>query len=489
MPAYSLPLLSFLFYISILFISSSFGSINLLRSSYQLFLQTLYGCIFIISSFIRVPFRIQKIILVCGFCIATVLFIGHSIVPSSFAFLPDTAYQFILRIDNQHNHLGDFAGLVFILLLLQPSSLILTSAFSLFTSIIMIISFSKSAFLGVMVILFVLAIKKKGLYRIGFFFTLFISLFVICIYTKELSKVPLIQPAQKIMMQTFGLLPKPILSVRDFYYPQVFRAWKIAPMEQLLFGYGLGNYIYPSIKTAQTAGLTPAETHNIFLSIFIESGILSLFWFLIFCTLIVSIGFRKKNPSLYLFLYLLINFQTDYTYIIPFFIGLFFFFAGRIVPITYRDLQNKWILKIIFFIFFLYLLYAGMSYFLIQQRKTTLEKEMETADKTKVVKILQDLEKITPYEEFELTDWASVYEEVGNYTEAARLLEKLSLYSPRWYLAHLPHLLDLQMKIKIDIKGYLESKKKDYTQFIFTNEEKKGFNIICWKYAKIKCIE
>jgi len=486
-------LLSILLYLTILFFSSLFGSINTLHSSYQLFLQSLYGCVFVFSSFIYMKPKLQKILIILCFSITALLFIGHTISPSLFSFLTTDPYQFILRIQNEHNHLGDFAGIAFVATLLNPLHWIPTILFLLFTVGIMAVSFSKSAFLGVLVVFFVLAIQKKGKYLLGFLIILLISLITIAIYTKEFSGIPLIQSSQKIMTQTLHLNPKPLLSVRDSYYPQVFRAWKSAPLEQFLFGYGPGNYIYPSVKTGVTTDLTPAETHNIFLSIFIESGFLSLFWFLIFCIVILFVGLKQKNPSVYLFLYLLVNFQTDYTYIIPFFMVLFFFFAGQSVYKKDKSRREKIIMGIFFSIILIYTIYSGVTYFSLKQNKNMLETQLTQAtiqqDKKTVQQTLKSLEELTPYEESELVKWSSIQEAFGNAPEAIRLLEKLSVYSPRWYLLYLPHQLDLQKKSNIDLNKYLMERKKDFAKFPFTKEEKKQLNTLCETYAKISCVE
>lgn len=494
---------SLLLYLGILLFSSLFGSINILNSSSQLFLQALYGCIFVFSSLVPIRPSLQKKLLILIFIIASLLFIGYSFAPSFFSFLSADPYQFILRINGEHNHLGDLAGLGFVITLLASSYLILDIPIIFFALVIMAVSFSKSAFLGVLVVLFFLAIQKKGLYRVGFLILLVVSALIIGIYTKELSGIPFIQSGQKIMTQTLHLNPKPLLSVRDSYYPQVFRAWKTAPLEQFLFGYGPGNYIYPSIKTGVSTDLTPAETHNILLSIFIESGFLSLFWFLIFCILILYIGFKQKNPSVYLFLYLLINFQTDYTYVIPFFMGLFFFFAGqtisRISPET-MSLKSFWqsalggrAMGIFVCIFLTFFIYSGATYFSLRQEHDNLEIKLTQAvnkqDKVAVQKISPILEQLTPYNEIELVRLSLAQESIGNYNEAVRLLDKLSIYSPHLYLYYFSDILNLLKREKLDIKQYLEKRKKDFALFILSQEEKDKLNGICKEYAKMLCVE
>ncbi len=482
----------FIFFIFLVFSCFSF-SINTIHSSYQLFFWALYGCAFIVSIGVPINFRYIKNIVLFIFLISSFLFIGRSLNPTLFPFLSTSPYQFILRVAGEHNHLGDLAGLVFVSLILSSSHLLLIIPSSLFAFVIMAISFSKSAFLGALVVLFILAIQKKEVYRIIFSILFCISLLVITLYTKEASSIPFVKQGQKIMSQTLHLNPKPLLSVRDFYYPQVIRAWQTSPLEQLLFGYGSGNYIYSSIKTGVSSDLTPTETHNIFLSLFVENGILTLFWFLIFCTYIVIQGLKQENPFIYLFIYLLVNFQTDFTYAMPFFMVLFFIFAGQSLP----DARDKMSVKSSFFFFSLFCMigltiFLGLIYMSILNNKKQLDVKLQSAfksqDKQKIQETINSLEAITPFEEAELVKWSFIQEFIGNTKEAIRLLEKLSVYSPRWYLLSLSHQLDLQKKDGIDIKQYLEKKRGSFSQFPFTEKERIQLNNICAEHAKIQCV-
>ena len=137
-------------------------------------------------------------------------------------------------------------------------------------------------------------------------------------------------------------------------------------------------------------------------------------------------------------------------------------------------------------------IFFGISYISIENNKKILDTQLASAalknDKLSVKSTIQQLEQLTPYEEFELVKWSSAQESIGNNSEAIRLLEKLSVYSPRWYLLYLPHQLDLQKKQKIDLKKYLESRKKIFSTFPYSNEEKAKLNDICNDYAKMKCI-
>ncbi|PIY69248.1 hypothetical protein COY90_01640 [Candidatus Roizmanbacteria bacterium CG_4_10_14_0_8_um_filter_39_9] len=487
------PLFSFLIFLALVFFSSVISTVNAMRSTLQLLLWTMYGCIFTVSLILPIKFKYQRNVLFFVFMVASFLYIGHSANTSAFSFLSDSSYQFILPSHGSHNHLGDLAGLFFSSLISFTSQYIFTGLLMGFTLTIMAISFSKSAFLGVLVVLALVTFQKKGKYFLLSFLIVIFSLCIIGLYTQELSKIPLIHAGQQIMQKKLHLAPKPILSVRDYYFPQVIRAWQTAPLEQLFFGFGSGNYIYPSIKTGSTTELTPTETHNIFLSILAENGPLSLLWFAVFCILILFYGLKAHNKSFYLFIFLLVNFQTDFTYSIPFFMGMFFFFAGQSVhneKITnsteFRFLSLSLVCMIVLTLF------AGYSYFSIQNNKHLLDAQLKIALKNKdgvrSQQIISRLELITPYEERELVSWSFQQEMLQNLPDAIRLLEKLSVYSPRWYLLYLPHQFELQKKSNIDLKKYIIRRKNDFSQFPFSKEEKNQLNFVCNEYAKMSCI-
>ncbi|MEI6775112.1 MAG: O-antigen ligase family protein [bacterium] len=474
-------------------LSALLSSVNTIQSSYRLFLWSLYGCIFIISLRFPIKFTHQKTFLLIIFFSAAFLYIGHIFNTSLFSFLSDSAYQFILPSYGSHNHLGDLAGLGISSLVLSVSHPFFTALLLIFGLIIMALSYSKSAFLGVIVTLTIIAYIKRGKYIFLYILVLFFSLCIVGIYTRELSGIPLVQSSQKIMKQRFNLNSKPLLSARDYYFPQVIRAWKSSPVEQLFFGYGSGNYIYPSVKTGVTTDLTPMETHNIILSIFIENGGLACFWFVVFCVSIIILGIKSENESVYLFIFLLANFQTDWTYTMPFFMSMLFFFAGQSI---HQGGKNVFIKSSLFIqaLSFVVILsgISGISHIVVQNNKKNLDRQLmvayENINITEAERIIRELELITPYEEKELVAWSSYEESLGNIPEAIRFLEKLSIYSPRWYILYLPHQLDLQTRNGVDLKKYLEGREKEFDAFSLTNDEKDKLNSICDEYANISCI-
>jgi|GEM_PF-5605489 len=484
---------SIFIFLLLLFLSTCLFSLNFLRSSSLLFYWSVYVGIFIVSLHYYVPFTYFKAGIFVFFLGVVLLYIGHELFPSLFPFLSVSPYQFVLRNGGGHNHLGDLAGIILSVLLISPGSLYFAIPASLLIFGLVAISFSKSAFLGITVTLFALTLIRKKIYAALFAFVLVISVVVIAIYTQELSYNPTISNLQKIMVQRLHLNPKPLLSVRDIYFPQVIRAWQSAPLEHSLFGFGSGNYIYPSMKTGVSTDLTPTETHNILLSVFVENGILTLVWFIFFCMIVLYWGIKLNNPAIFIFIYLLANFQTDFTYTIPFFISVFFFLAGQSLHSSSTNIPRHSIfMKIGIFILILFILISGLNWGYQHNKKKSLDTLLTRASKSRtsqdLTSLINNLEEITPYQENELVYWSSLQENRKNYSEAVRLLEKLSVYSPRWYLLYLPHQLELQKKMRVNIKKYLEYRKKDFSQYFYTSTEKQELNEVCQNAAEMNCI-
>jgi O-antigen ligase len=93
-----------------------------------------------------------------------------------------------------------------------------------------------------------------------------------------------------------------------------------------IFGVGPGNFVYASKKYNPIPGLWAESSHNIFLDIAAENGVITIIIFII----IITIMLRKAEKNIYFFmaLALLLNFQTDYTFRIFSVLILFFVLMG-----------------------------------------------------------------------------------------------------------------------------------------------------------------
>ncbi|MBM4177707.1 O-antigen ligase family protein, partial [Candidatus Gribaldobacteria bacterium] len=113
---------------------------------------------------------------------------------------------------------------------------------------------------------------------------------------------------------------------RDQYIFQVASAFKEKPF----FGVGLSNFTYASKKYASTTFYRSSSAHNLFLDILVENGIFSLAVFLLIILFIIIASLKNINGLFFVFIAMLINFQTDYTHTIYSFFLLFFIIGGVI---------------------------------------------------------------------------------------------------------------------------------------------------------------
>ena len=485
------PLASATLYVFLVMLSSFIGTINTLYSSRQ----TAFLCVSLLLYLLSARFYVGKkiplrIIIGISIC-AGGLFIFHALNPSFFSFLQAGNLQFIVATNGGHNHLGDLAGLGLIALFISPVSLVGQLCIGVFFFLLIIVSFSKSAFLALVITLFFMMITKRGKYFFIFIVIASLAIVSVILYSQEFSSFQPIAQIQSQMKKTLHLEPKQLISSRDIYFAQAAQAWMTSSLEHSFFGYGPANFIYASSKSAQSSWNIISDSHNFLLTTFIESGPLALFWFIIFFVLTVYAGYKTNNPLVFLVLFLFLNFQTDYTYLIPFFFLSFFFFSGQIIAPLMRT-ENKTFLHWLICSIFILSICSGIYALYQNQRYTNLNftlmqylmKKSPSIDKN----VPQELEKITPYDEYLLMNLSLYYEKSGNIKEAVRLLDKLSLYAPHNYLSLLPQQLDLQIKGRMNVMSYLESRRKDFARFPFTIKEKKTLNTLCEKYAKISCV-
>lgn len=485
------PLISIIIFLILYCLSPFVGSVNLLNSSDKIVEMCLYTLLY----FLSVQFHIKKKILfisITVLCIiAGVLYILHSITPSFFSFLKPDNLQFIIPTEGGHNHLGDLMGLGILSLLglfILPIYKIVLSVFFIF---LIVLSFSKSAFLALICTLFFIMLLKRGKYILIFICITGISLITVATYTKEFGSFKPVAQLQRYMEQTLHLSPKLLLSSRNIYIAQAAKSWISSSLEHSAFGFGPGNFIYASNKSAYNPEQTTTDTHSLLLTFIMESGMLTLFWFLFFFVTTLFIGWKTKNPLVFFTIYLFINFQTDYTYRMPFFFALFFLLLGQIAaPLVEKKVkilpQNLTIFTFLLTSCFLvYSIYINFSY------KTLYSQLLQSTPSDNVSlfnETSKKLEIITPFDESLLLDLSKYNEGLNNNKEAVRLLKKLSFYSPHRYLSLFSHQLDLQKKMGVDLTKYIRTSREEFALLPYTLKEKYSLNVICKNYAKIRCV-
>jgi len=252
----------------------------------------------------------------------SVLLCFFSLLPKSF--FEATAYQLIIPIYGNHNHLGDFLGLTIIYIIYDlinkkdKKELWLLVFFLLF----FLLSFSRSAYLDLLIILFFLLKKPKK------FLWLMFLVFIFFIFSQqELYRSWPFSAAYPFITEKLYFQPRSFLSGRPEYFSQAIKGF----LEKPVFGWGLGNFIYPSNKYVSEESQQVISALNLPLTILTETGIFGFLAFIGFWLAIIKkIDFGKK-PCYYLFFYLYLNFLTDYTYAIYGMYLLLFLLAGAMI--------------------------------------------------------------------------------------------------------------------------------------------------------------
>lgn len=242
---------------------------------------------------------------------------------------PESALQFVYPTYTNHNHLGDFLGLVIIFLLFDffKTKRKENLYFTLFFLPFFLFSLSRTSFIGVMTILFFLFISKKKLSLI-YKWILGLTLIFFIFSQKEFYQLIRLDFLYRFLYQKLGFIPRSIISGRNEYFSQAIKGF----LEKPIFGWGPGNFIYPSQKYVTTNLQQVSSSLNIFLTILTEGGLFVFILFLLVFTRIVFSFLKEKKQRdencFFLFIYLFINFFFDYTYGIKTFFLLWFFLAG-----------------------------------------------------------------------------------------------------------------------------------------------------------------
>mgnify|MGYP001042940980 CR=1 FL=1 len=237
-------------------------------------------------------------------------------------FIP-TALQLIFPLYPNHNHLGDFLGMVMIWLFYDwidkrnKKDVLIFFIFLPF----FLFSFSRSAYLDFLIIGGWVFLKNKKadlkVKKIVFGILMVVVLFFV-LTQKEIYQIKPLSQLPPLIEKTLNFEPRRFFSGRPEYFLQGFKGF----LEKPFFGWGLGNYIYLSQKYVSQNLQQVYSALNLPITILSEVGMVGFFWFLLFLFfLIKNINYQKK-PVYFLFFYLSLNFLTDYTYSIY---GLFIF--------------------------------------------------------------------------------------------------------------------------------------------------------------------
>lgn len=491
-------MLSFFILLLFLFISTFFFSLDRTTSIEKLMVWlSCYG-IFIASSQIQIKDRFIFFIPFVLGVIFSLLLIAHFF-GFTMPILSSKAYQMVLPTVGNHNHLGDIIGLIIAL-----STTFFLSGYTHLMVLylffpLLVLSFSKSAFLSLFITLICgLHIQKQKEYKHKIFFEIFRFIYftipIILIYSLEFSENAIIGPIQKFITLTFQVSPKPIFSSRDLYIEQVFQFITRSSPEQVGFGIGLGNFAYASSSTIMDMGQKIGSAHNIVLNLLVEGGIFSILWFLFFIIILILFGLKNRLLAVLPLIYIMINFQTDYTYQIPLMLFLLFFYSGQVnVRLPFENTKKNRALTILSVVIYLFAFSFTLHQFTVhEQKRIQITEYLSSLDSNEenssVFSALQRLESEKPFDEGILRTIAIKYEERKNLSESIRILDKLSYYSPHGYIERLEKIINLLDKSESDSTIYLMGKKPLFQTFPLTKKETVYVNTLCVRHLNEKCL-
>ena len=466
----------FLIYLLIAFFSLIFSVDK--QNSFELFL-------FYISSFLIFVFfynfknEAKKLVtfeIIFGSLIFSLYFLLSFFFPSLKS-LQSTGYQLVKSVFGLHNHLGDYLGLA-IIYFLSFKNYGLSVLFLPF----FLLSYSRSSYLSLILVLFVYWWEKGVNYSKKIFFIVISLILFFWVLTLFFQKIPALEKTFKFIYQTETVKTKDLFSGRNSYFGQI----KSAFLKRPFLGYGMGNFGYLSFEFRQEPGKWTETTHNIFLEELVGTGILGFLAFLFFVFLILK-NAKKNSLFFFLLIYLLINFQTDYTYKI-FSVFVFFMILLGIINEEKPTINEK-ISKRLFFGISLCLLIIvqqiiySRTIFLLGKTKMSLLAYPLNKEALKTTNSNWYL-KLYPFDTSTIGKLARLNEKKGDYKKALSLYEENYRLNPFDNFDLIKEIYRLRKKLnnveKARIFAGKELKKyKKLPEWVFSKEQKKQIRDFC----------
>lgn len=235
--------------------------------------------------------------------------------------IPGDGYQLVFSKFGSHNHLGDFLVLPMLVCLYavtKENKRLYTLPF-LFFFPCFLLSYSRSAYMSFLLVgsVFLANILWKSKYKkkllvpvVLFSFVVSIVLLFFFATVFESRYSPFLNPVHKILAVKFGLKFKHFGANRPEYWKTAIKSINEKPY----FGVGPGNFVYASAKYSSIPNYRTHSSHNIFLDVLVEYGLFAFICFTGIIILIIMYAFKSHPLYFLLFIALLINFQTDYTF-------------------------------------------------------------------------------------------------------------------------------------------------------------------------------
>jgi len=248
---------------------------------------------------------INKSIFTSSLIFITAFLLKDEILQFTNIFDPNQILNFFITSTYANNHLGIWLGMSVIISIASYS----LGWVVLFTPFLLI-SFSRSAYLGLLVVSVLDIYKRKHVANLTKYIGILLWIFVVVL------AIIIIVPRAN------------ILSDRPEYYKEALMGFVDKP----LFGYGLGNFTEISRKYASISnGVFGTTSHNILFDMLSGSGIFSFIFFVLF----LKIFYSSHEDNLYfkLAIFLFICFNASYIFAMPVLLVLFFVYIG----LSYRE--------------------------------------------------------------------------------------------------------------------------------------------------------
>lgn len=245
---------------------------------------------------------------------------------------PNTGLQFVYSKFGSHNHLGDFLVLSIILAfyyLVMEKRKIYYAYLALFIPFFLL-SYSRTAYVSLAVTLVFLyihflhsrVIKLRSWISVIIISSILTAFLFSIITVREAKFIPVLSDTNEYLTKHLNLNDKYFRAKRVEYFNQAI----VSVREKPIFGVGPGNFDLVSKKFTET-GQWSFSSHNIFLDILSENGLLAFIFFLFF---LVKSFTNMKQFNVYsaIFIAMLFSFQTDYIFEIYSYFFLFFVLMG-----------------------------------------------------------------------------------------------------------------------------------------------------------------
>jgi len=498
-----MPLKAGILYLLFLFfsiVSALFFSLDK-QVSFELFLLYYSSFLFFIFFYNQkkvISHFIYYLPVVLGTCFSLYSYILPFFKQNGFNFLlPIGEKQFIFAWYGGHNHLGDYLGLLIIVLLSYCFKKKWVFFFVSIFFYILIVSFSRSAYMALFFVgTFMLFQERKRLSSLFLFIFLLISSFILfmtyLVSMQQPSTSPFYQ-VQSYINSSLHFSPRDLISGRDLYMKQAILSIQKNP----LFGIGGGNFIIASQNNIINNNYSDSA-HNVFLELATEQGILATACFLLFSILITKRVFQSPSISGFLFLYLLLNFQTDYIYQI-YSIFLFWIILSSVaysekeeisIPTTVVGLSYLLPLVVLTCIMTSGLLvkmhrYEGaIGWYSLN--KAAYNNSIKEAGK-KSPEFIKKMRQLAPYDRNFIIIAADYLIRQGSKKEALRYYE--SVYETNhlcsFYFIKKIYMLKKELQSQYDADFFLRNVVLEYNQIFASNSLNEEFIVFC-KEAKIQ---